>query len=55
MVLLIVAAVVITPLMVDPNDYKEEIIAKVQEQTGRTLQIGGDLKLSVFSLVGGLK
>ncbi len=51
-VLLIVAAVVITPLMVDPNDYKEEIIAKVQEQTGRTLQIGGDLKLSVFPWLG---
>lgn len=59
LVLLIVAAVVIVPAVVDPNDYKGEIITKVQEQTGRTLQINGDLKLSVFPWlgveIGGLK
>ncbi|MEJ1411092.1 MAG: AsmA family protein, partial [Candidatus Sedimenticola sp. (ex Thyasira tokunagai)] len=51
-VLLVVAAMVIVPMVVDPNDYKEEIVAKVQEQTGRTLQIDGDLKLSVFPWLG---
>jgi len=50
--LLVVAAVVILPLVIDPNDYKDEIVAKVQEQTGRELHIGGDLKLSVFPWLG---
>lgn len=50
--LLVVAAVVILPMVVDPNDYKDEIIAKVQEQTGRTLRMEGDLKLSVFPWLG---
>lgn len=47
-VVLIVAAVIIVPMVVDPNDYKDEVIAKVKEQTGRTLSMPGDLKLSVF-------
>jgi AsmA protein len=46
--LLVIAAVIIVPLVFDPNDFKDEIVAQVQEQTGRTLQIEGDLKLSVF-------
>jgi len=50
-VLLVVAAVIIIPLMVDPNDYKDEVIAKVKEHTGRTLSMPGDLKLSVFPWV----
>jgi AsmA protein len=52
LVLLIVAAVVILPMVVDPNDYKEEIVSAVQEQTGRDLKIEGDLKLSVFPWLG---
>lgn len=51
-VLLLVAAVVILPMVVDPNDYKDEIVTKVQEQTGRQLNIDGDLKLSVFPWLG---
>ncbi len=50
--LLLVAAVVILPLVVDPNDYKDEIIARVQEQTGRNLKIDGDIDLSVFPWLG---
>ncbi len=50
--LLVVAAVVIIPMVIDPNDYKDEIIAKVQEQTGRTLKMDGDLQLSVFPWLG---
>ena len=35
-------------LFFDPNDYRDELAAQVQEQTGRELQIDGDLKLSIF-------
>ena len=51
-VLLVVAAVTIVPLVVDPNDYKAEIAAQVQKATGRDLQIGGDIGLSVFPWLG---
>ena len=51
-ILLIVAAVIILPMVIDPNDYKDEIIAKVQQQTGRELQINGDIDLSVFPWLG---
>jgi AsmA protein len=50
--LLVIAAVIIVPLVVDPNDFKDEIVAKVQERTGRTLQIEGDLNMSVFPWLG---
>ncbi len=49
---LLIAAVLILPMVFDPNDYKDEIAAKVHEQTGRDLQIDGDLKLSVFPWLG---
>ncbi|MCP5152464.1 MAG: AsmA family protein [Ectothiorhodospiraceae bacterium] len=51
-VVLIVAAVIIVPMVVDPNDYKTEIAQKVREQTGRELIINGDIKLSVFPWLG---
>ncbi|TVO77079.1 MAG: AsmA family protein [Sedimenticola selenatireducens] len=51
-VVLVVAAVIILPMVVDPNDYKDEIITQVKEQTGRDLKIAGDLKLSVFPWLG---
>ncbi len=50
--LLIIAAVVIIPLVIDPNDYKDEITAQVKKQTGRELLIGGDIDLSVFPWLG---
>jgi AsmA protein len=50
--LLIIAAVIIIPLVIDPNDFKDEIVIQVREQTGRTMQIEGDLKLSVFPWLG---
>lgn len=48
LVVLVVAAVVILPLVIDPNDYKDEIQAAVKKQTGRELTIGQPLSLSVF-------
>ncbi len=50
--LLIVAAAVVIPMVVDPNDFKDEIVKKVHEQTGRELKIAGDLDLSVFPWLG---
>ncbi len=50
--LLIVAAVVILPMVIDPNDFKDQIISRVEQETGRDLKIDGDLKLSVFPWLG---
>ena len=47
-VVLIIAAIVIIPLVVDPNDYKDEIVAAVKSATGRDLTIRDDMELSVF-------
>ncbi|MEN8169171.1 MAG: AsmA family protein [Pseudomonadota bacterium] len=51
LLLLIVAAVGAT-LFIDPNDYRDTIAAKVQEQTGRELDIEGEIKLSLFPWLG---
>lgn len=48
LVILVVVAVVVLPMVVDPNDYKGEIIARVKQETGRELQIRDPLELSVF-------
>lgn len=50
--LLVVAASVILPLVVDPNDFKGEIVNQVKQQTGRELKIDGDLNLSLFPWLG---
>jgi AsmA protein len=50
--LLVVAASLILPLVVDPNDFKGVIVKQVKEHTGRDLKISGDLDLSVFPWLG---
>ncbi len=52
LVVLVVAAAVALPMVVDPNDYKDEILAAVKKQTGRDLEIAEPLKLSVFPWLG---
>ena len=52
LILLLVIAVIVIPMVVDPNDYREEIQAVVKENTGRDLKINGDLSFSVFPWVG---
>nr|VFJ95988.1 MAG: AsmA protein [Candidatus Kentron sp. LFY] len=47
-IVLFIAIAVIIPVFFHPNDYKEEIAAVVQEKTGRSLDIEGDIVLSVF-------
>ena len=49
---LVIVAAIVLPLVIDPNDYKDEITRKVAEQTGRTLAIEGDIDLSVFPWLG---
>ena len=52
LLLLIVAAAIIVPLVVDPNDFKDEIAKAVESKTGRVLAIEGDIGLSVFPWLG---
>jgi len=49
---LIVVAVLVLPMIVDPNDFKAEIAEAVESSTGRTLSMEGDLTLSVFPWLG---
>ncbi len=51
-VLLVIIAVIVLPLVIDPNDFKPEIQQAVEKNTGRKLNIEGDLKLSVFPWIG---
>ncbi len=39
-------------LFFDPNDHKDRIIAKVEEETGRKLKLEGDIKLSYYPWLG---
>lgn len=50
--LVIVAAAIALPLFVDPDDFKPQIAQLVKEKTGRTLDIQGKIKLSVFPWLG---
>ncbi len=49
LLLLIAAAIV---LLVDPNDFRDDITEAVQAATGRELVIEGDLELSLFPWLG---
>ncbi len=49
---LLVVATIVLPMIIDPNNYKDEITAAVSEKTGRDLTIGGDIKWSVFPSIG---
>jgi len=47
LIIIVVAAAILIPVLIDPNDYKDEITQQVYKQTGRTLTIDGDIDLSV--------
>ncbi|MEW8624632.1 MAG: AsmA family protein [Candidatus Thiodiazotropha sp.] len=47
-VVLVVAAIILIPMFVDPNDHKDRIVSEVKRATGRDLTISGDIGLSVF-------
>lgn len=52
LVVLVVAAALILPRVIDPNLYRERITALVKEKTGRQLIIAGDIGWSVFPWLG---
>ena len=45
---LLVVVVLAVALLFDPNDYKDEIAARVEAATGRSLTLEGDLELGLF-------
>lgn len=52
LVFLIIAAAVLLPQFIDPNDYKKQITDAVAQKTGLSASIEGDLSLSVFPWLG---
>lgn len=48
LIALLVVVILAVVIFVDPNDYRDDIAAIVERETGRTLTLSGDLKLSVF-------
>ena len=44
---LIVLAAIALPLIIDPNDYKDEAATATKDATGRELKITGDIDLTV--------
>jgi AsmA protein len=52
LLVVLVGAAAILAATFDPNDYKPQLIRKVQEKTQRTLTIPGDIKLSFFPKIG---
>ena len=52
LVVLFVAVLAGVALLVDPNDYKDDITAAVDNATGRSLTLDGDLGLSLFPRIG---
>jgi AsmA protein len=52
LVALVAIAIGVVIAKVDPNDYKPQIIELVKERTGRTLTLGGPIRLTFFPSVG---
>ncbi len=52
LVALLVVVVAAASLLLDPNDYRDEIATRVKQATGRELKIEGDIRLSFFPWLG---
>ncbi|NNJ91175.1 MAG: AsmA family protein [Gammaproteobacteria bacterium] len=52
LVVIVIVAVAALPFIIDPNDYRDEIVTAVEDNTGRKLTIDGELGLSVFPWIG---
>ncbi|KAB7623390.1 AsmA family protein [Alkalilimnicola sp. S0819] len=52
LIALVLIGVVAVLLLVDPNDYRDDISRAVKERTGRELRLEGDLELSFFPWLG---
>ncbi|MDR9435577.1 MAG: AsmA family protein [Thiohalophilus sp.] len=51
-VLLLLATIAVVTLVIDPNDYKDQISETVEAQTGRQLSIPGEINWSFFPWLG---
>lgn len=51
-IVLIGGLIAFVALTFDPNDYKQEVVDAVKEQTGRDLTIDGDIGLTLFPWLG---
>ncbi|WP_410474661.1 AsmA family protein [Guyparkeria sp. TX1] len=51
-VLVAILAIVAFALTFDPNDYKPQIAAQVEKETGRSIQFNGDLSVTIFPWLG---
>jgi len=52
LIILVVGAAIVLPMVIDPNEYKPQIIEAAEKQLGRELTIEQDLGLSVFPWLG---
>lgn len=52
LLLLIIAAIIIVPMLIPMETYKNQVVSLVKEQTGRNLRIDGDIGLSFFPNIG---
>ncbi len=51
-VVIVVAIMVYIAATFDPNQYKLQIVQAVRDQTGRTLRLDGDIRLSLYPDIG---
>lgn len=49
---LVMIVAIALPLILDPNNYKDDAAKATMEQTGRELKINGDIELTVFPWLG---
>lgn len=49
---LVLAAVAAVALLFDPNDYRDQLAAAVERETGRTFTLSGDIGWSLFPRLG---
>ncbi|MEJ2041041.1 MAG: AsmA family protein, partial [Desulfosarcinaceae bacterium] len=52
LILLLIAAIIVIPLVINVNKYKPQIEALASKQIGRSLTIGGEIKPSIFPWIG---
>src|SRR5574341_668469 len=52
LVLLLIAAVAVFALTFNPNRYKDEVERLAKEKTGRTLKLGGEIKMAFWPSLG---
>ena len=52
LIVIVLGAIVLVPMFIDPNEQKDRIVSEVKQLTGRDLTISGDIGLSVIPWLG---